>query len=461
MGEARDRPRRVAVVDIGKTNAKVALIDLAQRRETAVRATPNVVASDGPYPHFDAAALWAFVTEGLRAVGREGPVDAISIATHGAAAALIDADGELALPALDYEHDGPEAMADAYDLARPDFSQTGSPRLPNGLNLGAQLYWLARAFPCEFGKVAAILPWPQYWAYRLCGVRATEATSLGCHTDLWAARAGRFSSLVTTQGWAALMPPLARADATLGGLTPEAAAATGLPAATPVLAGAHDSNASLVPHLGRAAPFAVVSTGTWVIVMAIGGAEVALDPSRDTLLNVDVDGRPTPSARFMGGREFEIAAAGAAPDAGGAERALASRAMLTPSLVRGSGPWPWRSGGWDATAEGLDPGARAAAASFYLALMTATCLDLVGARGPVVVEGPFGANAVFLDMLAAAVDRPVLVGGAATATAIGAALLADRGRTAPGSDTRHEVAPDARARLAAYAAAWRVRLGAQ
>ncbi len=458
MGEARDRPRRVAVVDIGKTNAKVALIDLAQRRETAVRATPNVVASDGPYPHFDADALWTFVTEGLRAVGREGTVDAICVTTHGAAAALIDAEGALALPPLDYEHDGPEAVADAYNLARPDFSQTGSPRLPNGLNLGAQLYWQARAFPREFGRVAAILPWPQYWAFRLCGVRATEATSLGCHTDLWAARDGRFSSMVAAQGWTALMPPRARADATLGSLTPEVAAATGLPATTPVLAGAHDSNASLVPHLERTPPFAVVSTGTWVIVMAIGGEEVALDPSRDTLLNVDVDGRPTPSARFMGGREFETAADGAAPDAGGVQRALASGAMLTPSLVRGSGPFPWRTGGWDAAAEGLDPGARAATASFYLALMTATCLDLAGARGPVVIEGPFGANAAYLDMLAAAVDRPVLLGGAATATAIGAALLADRGRAASEADTRHEVAPDARARLAAYAAAWRARV---
>jgi L-fuculokinase len=27
--------------------------------------------------------------------------------------------------------------------------------------------------------------YPQYWAWRLCGAAASEATSLGCHTDLW------------------------------------------------------------------------------------------------------------------------------------------------------------------------------------------------------------------------------------------------------------------------------------
>ena len=44
------------------------------------------------------------------------------------------------------------------------------------------------------------------------------------------------------------------------------------PPGTPVLTGIHDSNASLLPHLiDRKPPFAVVSTGTWVIAMAIGG----------------------------------------------------------------------------------------------------------------------------------------------------------------------------------------------
>jgi len=36
-----------------------------------------------------------------------------------------------------------------------------------------------------------------------------------------------------------------------------------------VFCGVHDSNASLLPHLGsRQAPFTIVSTGTWVILMA-------------------------------------------------------------------------------------------------------------------------------------------------------------------------------------------------
>ena len=45
--------RHVAVIDIGKTNAKVALVDLETQTEIALRRTPNTVLRDGPYPHYD------------------------------------------------------------------------------------------------------------------------------------------------------------------------------------------------------------------------------------------------------------------------------------------------------------------------------------------------------------------------------------------------------------------------
>ncbi len=72
-------------------------------------------------------------------------------------------------------------------------------------------------------------------------------------------------------GWSPLFPPMAKASDRLGTLLPEIAARTGLPATTPVHVGIHDSNASLLPHLlARDAPFSVLSTGTWVIALAIG-----------------------------------------------------------------------------------------------------------------------------------------------------------------------------------------------
>lgn len=433
------RPRHIAVIDIGKTNAKLALVDLASPREIDHRRMPNAVQTDGPYPHHDVDRLWRFILDGLAELRQRHPVDALTVTTHGATAALLDSKGGLALPVLDYEHDGPDTLASDYDAVRPDFSESGSPRLPAGLNLGAQFFWQSRAFPSAFANVAAIMAYPQYWAWRLTGIAANEVTSLGCHTDLWNPAAGDFSSLVDRMSWRALMAPVRPAQDALGPVLPDIAGYTGLEPTTQVLCGIHDSNASLLPHLlSRLPPFSVVSTGTWVVAMAVGGRPAALDPERDTLINVSASGDPVPSARFMGGREYAVLTDGL--EQGWTEddvAAVLSKGILhLPSVQQGSGPFPRSRAAWVCDGE-IGSGERQVASSFYLAMMTAVCLDLVGADGVTVTEGPFATNDLFLRMLSAATGRGVVAdAGSATGTSIGATLLADCSGMRLGNDRK-------------------------
>ena len=417
--------RYVAVIDIGKTNAKVVVFDLGRQQELERLDTPNTVLHTGLYSHYNADALWQFIVECLKALNKRHRIDAISITTHGACAALLNEVGTLALPVLDYEHGGPQSISTEYDAVRSPFAETGSPRLPNGLNLGAQIFWQAKTYPKQFANVRWIVTYPQYWAFRLCGVLANEATSLGCHTDLWAHEKSDYSSLVDRMGWRALMPAVRKASDCLGTLLPQVASETGLNPNTPVHCGIHDSNASLLPHLlGRKKPFAVVSTGTWVISMAIGGRRLTLDPARDTLVNVNAFGDPVPSARFMGGREFELLQPQFGQQTTGADEntVLKNQTMLLPSVVRDCGPYPLHVSRW-LNDDCITQPQKQVAASLYLALMTASCLDLVGAAGDIIVEGPFASNVHFMAMLAAATDRGVFGTAAATGTALGAALL--------------------------------------
>ena len=60
----------VAVIDIGKTNAKLALVRLSDLSEIAVVTRPNTVLSGPPYPHFDVDGHWAFILEGPVALPR-------------------------------------------------------------------------------------------------------------------------------------------------------------------------------------------------------------------------------------------------------------------------------------------------------------------------------------------------------------------------------------------------------
>lgn len=451
-------PRTIGVVDIGKSNAKFAVVDLESRSEIAVRKMPNTVLRDGPYPHYDIATLWEFLCTAIADLNREHPLDALSVTTHGASAALIDSEGELTLPALDYEFNGPDELADEYDAVRPDFSESFTPRLPVGLNLGAQLFWQARRFPQAFARTEWILPYPQYWSYRLSGVAASEITSLGCHTDLWNFETNLYSSLVLKQDWLDRMPAVRPASDVLGLVPPELTERLGLRPRVPVHSGIHDSNASLLPHLlEREPPFSVVSTGTWVVVCTPGGDLSRLDPERDCLANLDAFGRAVPSARFMGGREFSqlCGEEPMAPHETAIARVLEEPIVLLPSVTEGSGPFPDRKAHWNKPAHTVDKETSYVGISFYLAMMTAECLELTGAEGDIVVEGPFTGNRLYLQMLAGATGRRVVaMVGSATGTSIGAALLARPTAAGAGSKAPYQIIAGS-PEMARYAERWR------
>lgn len=101
---------------------------------------------------------------------------------------------------------GPDEFAEVYNLRRPEFSLTGTPRLSYGLNLGAQLFRLQRKFPREFARVRWILPYPQYWTMRLCCAHAADPTMLGAHADLWIPGSNQLSDLAKNEGWSRLIP---------------------------------------------------------------------------------------------------------------------------------------------------------------------------------------------------------------------------------------------------------------
>ncbi|UWQ19827.1 FGGY-family carbohydrate kinase [Jannaschia sp. M317] len=452
----------IAVIDIGKTNAKLAAVDPDTLREVEVATRPNTVLPGPPYPHFDTEGHWAFLLEELARFHRDHGIGAIGITTHGAAGALLTADGDLAAPILDYEHAGPDACAAAYAEVRPDFAQTGSPRLPGGLNLGAQIFWQFRQDAGLRDRTATVVTYPQYWGHRLTGVAATDVTSLGCHTDLWRPEARAFSDLVDRLGIRDRIAPARLSQEILGPILPEIAARTGLAADTPVHCGIHDSNASLLPHLGaRQAPFGVVSTGTWVIALAVGGSAVTLDPARDCLMNVNALGDPVPSARFMGGREYDLLTEGRAtePAADDIAAVLRDGSMLLPAAVPDCGPFQGMQAAWAGPDCPVGTGRRGAAVGFYLALVTARCLSLIGARGPILVEGPFARNRAYLTMLASATGRDVIATANATGTTEGTALLCGAAPARAEGAERSAVRGDAA--CARYAADWADRVAAR
>ena len=425
------------VVDVGKTLSKVSLWS-RDGRMLDRQSRPNAVVADEGIRRLDVAGIAAFVEESLTRYADQ-PVEFIVPVGHGAAFAALKGDG-LAFAPLDYEQALPPEVLAAYRKERDPFALTGSPALPEGLNLGAQLFWLEQLYPAELAH-ATLLPWAQFWAWQLSGAICSEVTSLGCHSDLWCPEAADFSPLAQRYGWAERFAPLADAGDVVGTLRPNLAARTGLSPSVKVLAGLHDSNAALLAARGFVQiadhEATVLSTGTWFIAMRLAQSPVdtaALPEARDCLVNIDAYGHPVPSSRFMGGREIESVIGidtrrvDIKPDQAAllasVTTLLANGAMLLPSLAPGCGPYPANAARWIAEPE--DWFQRRAAMCLYAALVADTTLGLVGSTGRLLIEGRFAEAEVFVRALAALrPDMQIFTANAHNDVALGALRLID------------------------------------
>ena len=460
------------VVDIGKSNARVLVIS-ADGAVVGQAARANASAPGPGYTALGVEALQAWLLEAVPQLPSRERVGRLVVSTHGAAFCALGDTG-LVLPPIDYEWDGYGDHRADFEAALDPFGHTGSPRLPMGLNAGLQLHWVKAARPADWARIRHWLPYPQYWSWWLTGVAASEVSSLGCHTQLWSPAEAAFSRWAVKAGIAERFAPVRPAWDVLGTLTPSMAHRLGLPPDCEVVCGVHDSNACLARHLDTPGA-TLLTTGTWTIAMATGDAPVDLAPARDELVNVAVDGRAVPTARFMGGREFEVLCAGAPVSAATVDalaEVVAGGWQALPAFADAGGPWRGRRGrltrrGGPVASADVPAALRPALASWYCAVVSHDRVRALGEHGPVIVEGPLARNAAFTTALSA------LLGGgrplhrstdALEGTARGAwrlARWADRHTSAPALGTPAPVDPALAAALRRHADDWSSALQAR
>jgi sugar (pentulose or hexulose) kinase len=420
----------VAVFDIGKTNLKLLVIDEAGH-VLAQRSTPNVGVPGPPYLHVDLHAVESWLLAALAELSATHGIAALVTAAHGSGAVLVGETGPI-MPMIDYEAEPPAEIDRAYLEVMPPFLERGSCLMGAASHVGRQMFWLAAAWPDAFAKARAVLTLPQYWAWRLSGVMASEITSLAAQSHLWDVRRGEPSALVRRLGWEHLLPPLRPAWDRLGPIRPEFAARTGLSPGTGVLNGIHDSSANLYRYqragLGNAT---LLSTGTWIVGLRAGLAPEHLVEARNMTLNADVTGRPVGGVLAMVGRELELLSQGQRGPVSldDLQCVIDAGTLALPSFAGMDGVFPGSAGQGRMVGPGVPP---SALALLYAALVAEICLDLLQAEGSVVIDGGFTAEPMFAAVvMRLRPDLDIQVEPVGGGTALGAALLASHGETVP------------------------------
>ena len=452
----------VAILDVGKTNVKLT----AAARDGTLLETVSLVngpAPGPPYLHIDVERIAAWLFAELPALARRHPIGAIVATGHGSAGALVD-DADLVMPMIDYEAEVPAEVTAAYVAAVASFPPLGSPLMPGAAHLARQLLWLETAWPEAVARARWYLGGPQYWAFRLSGGGASELTYLAAQSHFWNFDEHGFSRIISDRGWQRLIPPLTPAWRSVGRIRPDLARRYDLSGDIEVLCGIHDSSANFYRYQQAGlSDLTMISTGTWIVGISDEPAPPAEAARGFVTRNLDVTGRQLSGILAMGGREFATIA-GDAPDEPVDESLVAALVaggtMALPSFVDQDGAFPGSAHkGRIVGPEPISPADRRALALLYVGLLTDVCLDRLGARGTVVLDGSFARDPLYPALVAAL--RPghtVLFNTDAYGAASGAALLADHERRS-GPVPVEVAAPRTVgiAGLASYRAAWRQR----
>ncbi|HTO82991.1 MAG TPA: FGGY family carbohydrate kinase [Methylomirabilota bacterium] len=274
-------------LDIGTTSTIGILIDEAGGT-LATASRPATLHSDHPnWAEEDPEQWWSnvgIVTRDLLAASRVPPASIVGVGVTGMVPALVllDAQGRVLRRSIQQNDaraiDEIDAMKGAID-GNEFFRRTGGSI--NQQVVATKLRWLERHEPEVFARIATVFGSYDFIAWRLTGARSVEQ-NWALESGLADIGTGAFDpALVALAGIARdRLPPIRASHAIIGAVSAEAAAATGLAAGTPVVAGCAD-------HVASAYVTGAVAEGD--LVLKFGGAG-------DILLSTD---RPLTDPRLF------------------------------------------------------------------------------------------------------------------------------------------------------------------
>ena len=286
------------VLDIGKTNVKLTFVDSINNKTIKFFTTKQKNIYRHGIKILNSNSIFEWALKKITYIGKKHNLDKFVCTAHGTSIALISYDNKELLACTDYEYKF-DKLFNNYKKIAPKFNESFSPFLENGLNIGQQIYYLYKRKQKLIKETKYILNYPQYIVWKLTSSFSSEISYVGCHTHLWDFKRNKLSSFVKKIKLEKKFPKIRKAWDTIG---QRKIGESNLK----IINGIHDSNASYLYFKNSDIKnFTLVSTGTWYIIFNQKTPLKNLNPSLDMLANIDVFGKPVPTMRFMGGREYD------------------------------------------------------------------------------------------------------------------------------------------------------------
>lgn len=269
----KDVPRRnVVAIDLGAESGRVVRCewDGQQGRLQEVHRFSNAARQVGGHWVWNVERLWQEMLKGLATAGSSspGPIDSIGIDGWAVDYVLLDRSGKAIREAFCYRdpRSSPQ-MERAFSRVPKQriYEITGIQFL--SFNTVYQLLAHIEEFPQDWEQATCWLNLPEYFLFRLSGVRASEYTN-ATHTQLvniasanWSAElAGRLGLDLEK------FPTIVQPGSVLGRLRPELTGTPNLSAAVVIAPACHDTGSAVagIPFSSEGSVF--ISSGTWSLV---------------------------------------------------------------------------------------------------------------------------------------------------------------------------------------------------
>jgi xylulokinase len=290
------QPPYILAHDLGTTGNKVTLFEAASG--TPIASTTLSYPTRYPYPNWaeqDPADWQQAVLGGTRRLLSEaavepGAIAAVSFSGHMQGAVLVDRAGLPLRPAIIWadQRATPQAELICRSCGEASMYQLTGHRV-SAAYTAAKVLWVRDNQPDIYRRTHKVLQAKDYAAFLLTGVMATDYSDAS-GTQLYDLVGRRWAvDVLQTLGLAPqLMPDAYPSSAVIGGVTPQAAAATGLLAGTPVVIGGGDGACATVGagSVREGDTYAYIGSSAWI---ALTTGRPIFDPRQRTFNYAHLD----------------------------------------------------------------------------------------------------------------------------------------------------------------------------